>query len=376
MPWANRKYEGELKKQGDTVTVQTFPNVDFSFGGTAGDDIDEGAFTITGENLTADQVAQINIPIKDIEEIQSNLDLHSKVANRISFAAGQIFDKFVANLALQANSSNEENKSAPLVMTKGNVFEEIEKLRVNLSAQNAFGNAALFVSPQHASFLRQSGTLFDGFSEGLRFREGEGVASMNGVIGQVSGFTVFETNNLPFRQALTLDAQVTADDDFTITINGTAIVFTFKAAPSAAGEIDIGSDLATTQSNLIAAVTGGAGAGAAYIEVAAANRQLLRKVQIAVGAFASDIAFFSANQSITLAETFTDGGNIFGTAARVMFGVDREAINLVKQMTKLKVEPQPKAFRDNILMEMVYGGKVFDENAKRITTSDVSEATS
>jgi len=34
LPHANTKYEGELKKQGDTVTVQTVPTVTWTTGAT------------------------------------------------------------------------------------------------------------------------------------------------------------------------------------------------------------------------------------------------------------------------------------------------------------------------------------------------------
>ena len=49
--WANRKYEGDLKNQGDTVTVQEFPNLAGQHGGTAGADITNQDWAITSEDI-------------------------------------------------------------------------------------------------------------------------------------------------------------------------------------------------------------------------------------------------------------------------------------------------------------------------------------
>lgn len=140
---ANRAFEGELKKQGDTVSVQTFPNIAFATGGTAGDDITASNFTITSEDLVVDQVAQVNVVIKDWEELRSNLDLQSKVANRLAYALADLYDLYVANKAILGA----QTAIATVALSASNVYAEIEKMRVALSALNAFQDAALFVLP-------------------------------------------------------------------------------------------------------------------------------------------------------------------------------------------------------------------------------------
>jgi hypothetical protein len=56
-------------------------------------------------------------------------------------------------------ADNNINSSSPVSLTKTNVFEEIEKLRVALMNQNVEDGLCLFVSPSAQSLLLQSGIL-------------------------------------------------------------------------------------------------------------------------------------------------------------------------------------------------------------------------
>lgn len=371
-PAANRKYEGELKRQGDTVTVQTFPNVSFTHGGTAGADITEGNFAITEESLTADTVNQINIAITNLEEIQSNLDLQSETANRIAFAQGQLYDKAVAQQAVtKANSSNQINLSSPYTKSKTTIIDKIDgEMRVALSEQNAFGNALLYVTPSIASAIRLSGQ-FDGTSEGLRFRLSQGVPTMNGLMGTISGFLVYETNNIPYRQKLTLGTAPSNGETWTITIGSTTVTVNFVTTiGSTAGNVLIGGSAAATQANLRAAINGSSGAGTTYVEFSAADRAALSAAFVQISAWSSNVAYLTSADSFTLGGTATYP--VAGTLARVIFAMDRDSVHFVEQMNKFDIRVQPQGFRDNILAEIVRGQEVFAENAKRITTLDVA----
>ena len=50
--YTNSDYTGELRRSGDTVTVQTLPTLSFAFG-TAGAAITATNFVITSENLVS-----------------------------------------------------------------------------------------------------------------------------------------------------------------------------------------------------------------------------------------------------------------------------------------------------------------------------------
>jgi hypothetical protein len=141
--FCNRAYTGELKKQGDTVTVQTFPRITITTGGTAGNDITSQNFIITGEDLVINQVAQANAEIKDVEELRSNLDLQSEVAAQLAYQLGVVYETFVMYKALAST-----NIVPSVALTKSNVFATIEALAVKLSeADVPSTDRVLFVTP-------------------------------------------------------------------------------------------------------------------------------------------------------------------------------------------------------------------------------------
>lgn len=182
-PRANRQFEGQLKKQGDTVTVQTFPRIALTTGGTAGDDITATNFTITAENLKVEQVAQAKVPVKDREEVRSNLDLQQEVSKQLAYSLAKLYDEHICTVAL-AGAGNSVSTAA---LSKSNIYAEINAMRVLLSADDAFDEAALFVSPAVTSLIRQAPER-DGFREGMYVRE-------NGsYVGTWAGFRIFETN--------------------------------------------------------------------------------------------------------------------------------------------------------------------------------------
>ena len=182
-PRANRQFEGQLKQQGDTITVQTFPRIALTTGGTAGDDITATNFTITAQNLTVEQVGQILVPIKDWEEVRSNLDLQSEVSKQFAYSLAKEYDEHICATAL-AGAGNE----VPTVtLTKSNIYAEINAMRVLLSDDDAMEEAGLFISPAISSLIRQAPER-DGFREGAMVRE-------NGsYVGTRAGFRIFETN--------------------------------------------------------------------------------------------------------------------------------------------------------------------------------------
>ena len=189
-PYANTKYTGELKKQWDTVTVETFPNVAFTTWTTAWDPIAGQDITITSENLSVDQAASLRITLKDIEKVQSNLDLEAKIADRIAYAQANLLDDYITSTILNSTNANitKLNDGAAVALDKTNIFEEIEKMVVALKDNNAGENSVLFVAPAVASLLRQSGIL-DASDAWLAVRE-------KWYLGLISGVIVKEAVNL------------------------------------------------------------------------------------------------------------------------------------------------------------------------------------
>lgn len=203
----DRAYEWDLRQAGDTVRVQTLPTLTFTASAItgAGDvtnaDVGTGPggaitasdFAITLENLVVNKYTNKLVRLTDHEMVQSNLSLEEKVAGRFAEGVARLFDNEVRDQVLVTQvadipAANKINSATPVTLTKTNIFEEIEKMRVALMDQNVEDNLCLFVSPSAQSLLLQSGIL-DNSDLGLETR-------FKGYIGMISGVKVYVSTAL------------------------------------------------------------------------------------------------------------------------------------------------------------------------------------
>lgn len=138
----------------------------------------------------------------------------------------------------------------------------------------------------------------------------------------LAGFDIFVTNEVPQTQVGTASTNFTANG--TVTVGG--VVFTFKATPAAAGEVDLGADLATSLSNLDLAINNtngyaaGAGLASTYFEVSAANRLILQNLNVSSVATATTLTV-TANSTIGGAEGEATGDFAWATeTAHILVG--------------------------------------------------------
>lgn len=360
-PFANRKYEGQLKQQGDTVTVQSLGDVTWNRGGTAGTAITAGTLAVTNYSLTVNECDQINVPFKDIDQVQYNRELQGDLAQRVSVGLAQIMDKYTAQLAV--TSATTKNTTA-LTMSASNAYATAARLTTDLEKLNITEGVALFVSPEVKNFMKQA-TEWSNTDLGVGIRR-------NGLTGEISSAKIYTSNNMPHVRVLTAATIATAGD--TMTING--VVFTFRAAAGAttAGDISIGANAAAMQQNIIDAINGTGTAGAStYVAISAANRLILKNAFVkSATSWVSDTLRIYSGSALTVSETFTPAGDVFAADATVIFACDSEAINVVDQMTKMDSRDVQDAFATNFIGEYVYGGAVLGRNANRIATYDIA----
>jgi len=360
--FANHKFEGELKRQGDTVTVQSLGDVTWNRGQTSGSAITAGTLTVSEFQLTVNECDNVNIPVKDIDVIQYNRDAQGDVASRMGNALAQNMDKYTGQLA--AYNATTKNTTA-ITMAVGNSYSTIARLKTDLAKLNVIDGLTVFVSPEVENFLVQS-------TEFINTEVGAG-QRINGMIGRVAGLDVRSTNNLPHVSTLTMPT--IAVDTNTFTIDGVVITFVSSGTAAAAGEVSIGADVAANQVNLVAAINGTGTPGAAtYIEFSAADRLILKNAYIqAESAFnASDKLRIYSASAITTSETVTPADFVVSADATIIFAMDRDAVNVVDQMVKMVSRDQQDATSTNLLGEYVYGGAVLGRNADRIATYDVA----
>jgi len=179
----------------------------------------------------------------------------------------------------------------------------------------------------------------------------------NGVIGPWHGWTVVESNNLPWSATLTMDTNPTEGD--TVTIAG--VTFTFKATPALAGDVDLGVDVATSRANLEAAVERGTGSGTTYIKVAPQYDFILRKRGIACTS--AEAMAFTGYGDVSVSETFTAATNVWSLQRQSAIFMVRGAIDAVMQFLDLEVGSKEKGFAELPKGVIGMGAKMFTDGA-------------
>ncbi|MDC1191104.1 hypothetical protein N8148_02775 [Gammaproteobacteria bacterium] len=200
----------------------------------------------------------------------------------------------------------------------------------------------------------------------------------NGYSGAISsGAEMYVSNNLTGEGVMGIATNPTADDTFSIQ----GVTWTFKATPSAAGEIDIGADADATRVLIAAAINNTnayaaeAGAAAAYFEVTAANRLLLSGITAVDNVATADTVTVTGvgTGRLTLAETFTDGTDAWThNFIHAYFG-KKGAIELVMQEeVDMEMRDEPKQRTTNIFSEALYGVKTFADGAEMFLDVKIS----
>ncbi len=136
---------------------------------------------------------------------------------------------------------------------------------------------------------------------------------------------VLTSNAVAASGTLTLVANPTAND--TVTIG--AKTYTFKASvTTTANEVKIGATASDSLDNLIAAITGGAGAGTLYGSATVASTQVTAAAGAGDTMTVTALVRGTGGNSIGTTETLTNAGNVFG-AATLASGADPSAANSI-----------------------------------------------
>lgn len=200
----------------------------------------------------------------------------------------------------------------------------------------------------------------------------------NGYKGEFGDFQVFVSNNLPFTARLELgQATPGATDGDTFTIKG--VTFRMKATPSANGDIDIGSDVETTATNIAAALNAPGTASATFDPFTSSDTiseggYTIEKTKALHGLVATADAtgvdiVMKGTGKVTLSETFADAGNEFTAAKQCV-----NSIFMVAKNVSLAVRKDPEIYENSVsgavardyVMWTVYDNKVFRDQARAI----------
>lgn len=187
----NRDYEGQIKKKGDTVHINTIGAVsvhDY----TRNTDINEPeALETNDETLEISQAKYFNFQIDDVDAAQAAGELMDKAMKKSAYALSDLADKYILKtLADGVDTANVIGGTTAVALTADNIYENIVKLRMLLDKANVPTEGRTLVIPPEAYAL---------ILQDARFTAGGGAqaekAARNGFIGTIAGFEIFESNN-------------------------------------------------------------------------------------------------------------------------------------------------------------------------------------
>ena len=187
----NRKWEGEIKNEGDRVTIYTIGNL------TAKDYDPKNPTAIVYDNptgdkqqLIVDQIKIIPFKVGDVQNLWANLNLVDQYTDRIAVEDNETKDAHLHTLSVAGAGTKLYNDSA-LALTEDNVWKLICQLQATLKRKNALKNGrdysgkrpALVVSPEVEGVLLQSKNYFANAFGNEVLRKGQ--------IGTIGLFDVF-----------------------------------------------------------------------------------------------------------------------------------------------------------------------------------------
>ena len=187
----NRKWEGEIKNEGDRVTIYTIGNL------TAKDYDPKNPTAIVYDNptgdkqqLIVDQIKVIPFKVGDVQNLWANLNLVDQYTDRIAVAGAETKDAHLHTVAV-AGAGTKLYDSSALALTEDNVWKLICQLQATLKRKNALKNGrdysgkrpALVVSPEVEGILLQSKNYFANAFGSEVLRKGQ--------IGTIGLFDVF-----------------------------------------------------------------------------------------------------------------------------------------------------------------------------------------
>lgn len=208
----NRKYEGEIKRKGDTVKFYTYGNLavkdyDPSAGGFNGLEWEDPKGNLS--ELKVDQQKYIAFQVDEIEKVQSNVELVNGFTKRMAISFAQTKDLFIHDLAVTGAGKTLAEKT----LTKDNVWETICDMYAELTAANAIVDGvdysgkrpALVLGAKAEGILKQAPQYFANAFGNEVLRKGQ--------IGIIGGFDVFVNTNISGEEmvALTSDAIMFAE---------------------------------------------------------------------------------------------------------------------------------------------------------------------
>lgn len=369
------------------------------------------AWSDTDETLTVNYEKETSFFIKDLDAFQANLPLQTRKATKAMNAIFLRIDADVLSLAYQGAGTTVDDGSIGgttgngITVSTGNIQSIFAGAELALRLQNVIYNpAATFdgkfkkdtvesiptalISAQMYSTLQQ-------YLGGKVTQLGDEV-SHSGFVGKYFGFNLFVTNNLAWTGSFALPTNPTDGDTFTLLTGVTqqgvsqALTFRFKSTPAAAGDLVVGSTVADTIANMVAALAApytliANTATTGYYPLVQSSLTTTQQKLFIGSTFTNattSVTFLITGQgNVPVTQVMTAAGNIWTAAKQVqhnIFGVNK-SISVVIQKTPnldiLQANPTSTSFSGRVGSDFVtwcaYGIKVFRDQSPMLVDVQV-----
>lgn len=282
------------------------------------------------ETLTIDQEKYAAFYIKDLDRIQVNYDVMNTYADDQGKKLSNKIDSRVLREVLNVPSIQVID-DGDLGGTAGN--------GISLSDTNVddiLTLAGVVMDENEIPDDQRFGVIMPRFAQKTLLYLGNKATGlgdetvMRGRLVDLFNFNLHKSSNLTWTGELVMSVIPVAGD--TVTIN--TVVFTFRAAIAAAGDVLLGANVAASRVNLTAAINGSAGAGTLYTELSDTNRNKLSDITATNDIANTKITIIAEGRSfIRVAETITDAADVWTPAKQIshnLFG-RKGAIDVVVQ---------------------------------------------
>lgn len=188
----NRDYEGDIREAGDTVHITGYNDVTvhkYTRGqAITVDDVTDKEAAV----LKIDQSDYFAFKVNDLDKTQAKADLTGKFTNSAAYNMMKNVENYISNLMDAAVSTPAKTVA---VGTPADAYLAVVEAGRKLDVQNVPDEGRwLVVSPDFYALLLQDSRFIEGTEAGHN-------TLLNGVVGQVRGFTVVKSNNVPRKSA-------------------------------------------------------------------------------------------------------------------------------------------------------------------------------
>lgn len=191
----NRDYEGQIRNQGDKVNINTLSDVAIKTYTPNSDIASPDDLTTTKQQLEITEADYFNIQLDDVDRVQAAGELMDTAMRNVAYKMNDRTDSFIlGKIASGVDLGNIIGTTeSPIQVTKNNIYESIIEMRTKLDKANVpTSGRTIIIPPEIYALLLQD----------ERFVKSDAVAGqnvlVNGLVGRVAGFDVFESNNVVY----------------------------------------------------------------------------------------------------------------------------------------------------------------------------------